>query len=127
MRIVLILYLKIFLVSIKVYSIFNYYRININFYLEHAFGLRLIKDCNEIIKYFKKSHQPNVYLQQAINELKISGGGLKKFIDTRWTSEYECTLSVNRLERAFVKVRYYILLIFLKFKLTFIKINIDYE
>ncbi|CAG8464086.1 10197_t:CDS:2 [Scutellospora calospora] len=71
---------------------------------EHTFGLRLIKDCNEIIKYFKKSHQPNAYLQQAINELKISGGGLKKFIDTRWTSAYECTLSVNRLERAFVKI-----------------------
>ncbi|CAG8829029.1 188_t:CDS:2, partial [Racocetra persica] len=70
----------------------------------HIFSSRLIKDCNEVIKYFKKSHQPNAYLQQAINELNISGGGLKKFIDTRWVSAYECTLSVSRLERAFIKI-----------------------
>ncbi|CAG8848836.1 24434_t:CDS:1, partial [Racocetra persica] len=48
----------------------------------HSYALRLIKGCNEIIKYFKKSHQPNAYLQQAIYELNISGGGLRKFIDT---------------------------------------------
>ncbi|CAG8805987.1 12242_t:CDS:2, partial [Racocetra persica] len=70
-----------------------------NLTMEYTFSSRLIKDCNEIIKYFKKSHQPNAYLQQAVNELKISGGGLKKFVDTRWTSAYECTLSVSQLER----------------------------
>lgn len=47
---------------------------------------------------------PNSYLHHAISDLQISGGGLRKFIDTRWTSAYECTMSVSRLERAFIKV-----------------------
>ncbi|CAG8842313.1 36762_t:CDS:2, partial [Racocetra persica] len=71
--------------------------------LQHTFASRLMRECNEIIKFFKKSHQPSSYLHQAICELKIVGGGLKKFVDTRWTSAYECTLSVSRLERAFIK------------------------
>ncbi|CAG8457809.1 42767_t:CDS:2 [Gigaspora margarita] len=71
---------------------------------EHTFALHHIKECNEIIKFFKKSHQPNSYLHQAICELKIPGGGLKKFVDTRWTSAYKCTLSVSRLECAFIKI-----------------------
>ncbi|CAG8760852.1 39320_t:CDS:2 [Gigaspora margarita] len=61
--------------------------------------------CNEIIKYFKKSHQPNAYLQQAIHELNIPGGELRKFIDTRWTSAYECTLSISQLEHALIKAQ----------------------
>jgi len=50
----------------------------------------------------------NSYLSHAISELKISGGGLRKFIDARWTSAYECTSSVCRLERAFIKVHTFI-------------------
>lgn len=72
--------------------------------LKHTFSSRLIKECNEVIKFFKKSHMTNSYLSHAISELKISGGGLRKFIDTRWTSAYECTSSVCRLERAFIKI-----------------------
>ncbi|CAG8810444.1 15413_t:CDS:2, partial [Gigaspora rosea] len=74
--------------------------------LKHTFSSRLIKECNEVIKFFKKSHMPNSCLSHAISELKISGGGLRKFIDTRWTSAYECTSSVCRLERAFIKILY---------------------
>ncbi|CAG8515010.1 527_t:CDS:2 [Gigaspora rosea] len=70
----------------------------IYFPLAHSFASRLIKGCNEIIRDFKKSHQLNAYLQQAIHELNIPGGGLRKFIDTRWTSAYECTLSISQLE-----------------------------
>ncbi|CAG8697439.1 12965_t:CDS:1, partial [Ambispora gerdemannii] len=69
----------------------------------HIFALHLVKECNQIIKYFKKSHQLNALLKQAIEELQISGDGLKKFIDTRWTLAYESIMSVNRLERAFIK------------------------
>ncbi|CAG8696961.1 7553_t:CDS:1, partial [Ambispora gerdemannii] len=69
----------------------------------HTFALHLVKECNQIIKYFKKSHQLNTLLKQAIEELQISGGGLKKFIDTQWTSAYKSIISVNRFERAFIK------------------------
>ncbi|CAG8854860.1 44269_t:CDS:2, partial [Gigaspora margarita] len=41
--------------------------------LKHTFASRLIKECNEIIKFFKKSHQPSSYLHQAICELNITG------------------------------------------------------
>ncbi|CAG8693042.1 12411_t:CDS:2 [Gigaspora margarita] len=62
------------------------------------------KECNEIIRFFKKSHQPSSYLHQAICELNIASSGLKKFVDTRWTSAYESTLLVSQLERAFIKI-----------------------
>ncbi|CAG8564730.1 17932_t:CDS:2 [Racocetra persica] len=54
-----------------------------------------ILNCNQIVNYFKKSHQPNAHLQEAIHNLQISGGGLKKFVDTRWISVYEYVLSVT--------------------------------
>ncbi|CAG8557112.1 35729_t:CDS:2, partial [Racocetra persica] len=56
----------------------------------------------EHVRQFYLLH-PNAYLQQAIHELNIPGGGLRKFVDTRWTSAYECTLSVSQLEYALIK------------------------
>jgi len=89
-------------------NIFNIYILKFYYlYLEHAFSSHLIRDCSQIVNYFKKSHQPNAYLQEAIHNLQIPGGGLKKFVDTRWVSAYEHVLSVSRLERAFIKVNYY--------------------
>ncbi|CAG8476722.1 29486_t:CDS:2 [Gigaspora margarita] len=43
---------------------------------EHRFASCIMKECNEIIKFFTKSHQSSSYLHQAINELKIAGVGL---------------------------------------------------
>ncbi|CAG8788168.1 17244_t:CDS:2, partial [Cetraspora pellucida] len=82
-------------VTVKHEAIFNESE---NLTLEHTFASHLVKECTEIIKFFKKSYQPNSHLHYAISELKIFGGGLKKFIDTRWTSTYEYALSFSRLE-----------------------------
>ncbi|CAG8803934.1 15341_t:CDS:2, partial [Racocetra persica] len=40
---------------------------------------------------------------QAVCELQISGDSLKRFVNTRWTSAYEYTLSVVQFQCAFIK------------------------
>ncbi|CAJ0648070.1 522_t:CDS:2, partial [Entrophospora sp. SA101] len=44
------------------------------------------------------SHQGNHYLKEAIQRFEISGGGLKTYIKTRWSSAWDCLNSVKRLE-----------------------------
>ena len=48
--------------------------------------------------YFKKSHRPKEFLESKISEKKIEGGGLKTYLDTRWTTVYEMLNSISRLE-----------------------------
>ena len=59
---------------------------------------------NLIITYFKKSHQANALLKQFIDEYYIIGGGLKIYIETRWTSVYDCVSSIIRLKRCLEEV-----------------------
>ncbi len=43
-------------------------------------------------------------LKRYIEEYQIKGGGLKTFVETRWTSMYETASSVVRLQIALEKV-----------------------
>jgi len=44
---------------------------------EHDFPRRVLKACNKIVKFFKKSHQRKALLEGYVKDLKIEGGGLK--------------------------------------------------
>ena len=48
--------------------------------------------------YFKKSHRPKELLDSKISEKKIAGGGLKTYLETRWTTVHEILESISRLE-----------------------------
>ncbi|CAG8490245.1 27547_t:CDS:2 [Racocetra persica] len=49
-------------------------------------------------------HLARSYLKKYIDELNISGGGLKIFIETRWISVYKTVNSVFRLKLALEKI-----------------------
>ncbi|EXX61403.1 hypothetical protein RirG_171450 [Rhizophagus irregularis DAOM 197198w] len=66
----------------------------------HDFAKQTIKSCNQIASFFKKSHTGGRLLADAAFTLKIKGGSLKSYCETRWTSMYETTNSVSRLQAA---------------------------
>jgi hypothetical protein len=66
--------------------------------LKHNFADRIRRRCSILVNFFNSSHQLHALLIRAISEKGIIGGGLKKFVKTRWTSVYECVSSVYRLK-----------------------------
>ncbi|EXX65195.1 ribonuclease H-like domain-containing protein [Rhizophagus irregularis DAOM 181602=DAOM 197198] len=66
--------------------------------IKHTFSKRIIQWCTVIVTYFKKSHRPKELLELKIKEKQIGGGGLKTYLDTRWTTVYEMLDSICRLE-----------------------------
>lgn len=62
------------------------------------FAQKMIRYSNIIVSYFKRSHQANALLKQFINEYHIVGGSLKIYVETRWTSVYDCLSSISRLK-----------------------------
>ncbi|PKB93664.1 hypothetical protein RhiirA5_440659, partial [Rhizophagus irregularis] len=66
--------------------------------IKHTFSKRIIQWCTVIVTYFKKSHRPKELLELKIKEKQIGDGGLKTYLDTRWTTVYEMLDSICRLE-----------------------------
>jgi uncharacterized protein DUF659 len=64
----------------------------------------LIKCANSLTKYFKNSNLASAWLKEAIQLKGIEGGGLKTYVETRWTTVYECVSSVWRLKDALQNV-----------------------
>lgn len=64
----------------------------------------LVRRANILTRYFKNSTLANTWLNEAITAKNITGGGLKTYIETRWTTVYECTSSVYRLKDALLHV-----------------------
>jgi hypothetical protein len=82
--------------------------------LQHDFAAKIIKYCNILVSYFKKSHQCGDLLEKLILKNEILGGGLKTYVKTRWITVAECTASILRLKNCFIEVSKYFLI--LKFK-----------
>src|SRR5215213_4160461 len=64
----------------------------------------VISKCQKIVKYFKQSHQAGEELRSKITN-EIKGGELKSYVVTRWTTGWDCTNSILRLEQVFKNVR----------------------
>jgi len=73
-------------------------------FLEHSFPTRILNWCNILCRFFKTSHQGGDLLRTYTTDMNISGGGLKKYCETRWTSSYETISSVVRLKLPLEKV-----------------------
>ncbi len=53
-----------------------------------------MKYCNILTKYFKNSHIGGSLLKEAITLKGIESGNLKTYVETRWTTVYDCVNSV---------------------------------
>ncbi|GES81225.1 ribonuclease H-like domain-containing protein [Rhizophagus clarus] len=60
----------------------------------------IVRCANILTKYFKNSTFGSSWLNEAIKSKNIEGGGLKTYVETRWTTVYECVHSVWRLKDA---------------------------
>ena len=54
----------------------------------------LVKYCNILTKYFKNSHIGGSLLKEAITLKGIKNENLKTYVETRWTTVYDCVNSV---------------------------------
>ncbi len=54
----------------------------------------LLKCCNILTKFFKNSNIAGSWLKEAIDLKEIEGGNLKTYVETRWTTVYDCVASV---------------------------------
>jgi hypothetical protein len=72
--------------------------------VKENFGDRLLRRVNNLATYFKKSHQAGAKLTQLIKENEISGGGIKLYCKTRWTTASESVESLIRLEPILEKI-----------------------
>src|SRR6266540_4840152 len=80
----------------------------------------LVKYCNILTKYFKNSYIGSSLLKEAIILKGIKGGNLKIYVETHWTTVYDCVNSVWRLKEALQDVYYiYIFFSFIKKKIKF--------
>ena len=60
----------------------------------------LVRCANIITRFFKNSAIGVALLKNAIQLKNIQGGGLKTYVETRWTTVYECISSIWRLKDA---------------------------
>jgi hypothetical protein len=68
------------------------------------FAKDIISKCQKIVKYFKLSHQAGEEFRERITK-EIKGGGLKTYVVTRWSTAWDCTKSILRLEQILRNVR----------------------
>lgn len=69
-----------------------------------TFAKDIISKCQKIVKYFKLSYQAGEKLRKRITK-EIKGGGLKTYVVTRWSTAWDCTKSILRLEQTLKNVR----------------------
>ncbi|CAI2196328.1 19435_t:CDS:2, partial [Funneliformis geosporum] len=71
----------------------------------NPFPKRILRCCNILCRFFKTSHMGGFLLRKYIEEMNISGGSLKTYCETRWTSCYDTVKSVARLQEPLEKIK----------------------
>lgn len=82
----------------------NYLIYYLQIYIDHDMPKRILIACNKIVKFFKKSHQGKSLLEKYVKDFNIEGGGLKTWVETRWTTMFDAVDSIWRLKLALEKV-----------------------
>ncbi|CAG8748054.1 14717_t:CDS:2, partial [Racocetra fulgida] len=67
----------------------------------------VLKQANQIVQFFKKSHRANRLLHDSIKNMNLEGGGLETYCETRWASIFGTTSSIVRLKPVFDKIHSY--------------------
>ncbi|CAG8684254.1 3880_t:CDS:2 [Ambispora leptoticha] len=63
----------------------------------------VLKQANQVVQFFKKSHRANQLLHDDIKNMNLDGGGLEMYCKTRWASIFGTTSSIVRLKPIFDK------------------------
>ena len=59
---------------------------------------------NAISTFFKRSHQANSIFKDLMKKHQVEGGGLKTYVETRWTTVYEAVNSIVRNKKVLEEV-----------------------
>jgi hypothetical protein len=59
---------------------------------------------NAINTFFKRSHQANFIFKDLMKKHQIEGGGLKMYVETRWTTVHEAVDSIVRNKKVLEEV-----------------------
>ena len=59
---------------------------------------------NAINAFFKRSHQANDIFKNLMKQHQIIRGGLKTYVETRWTTVYEAVISIVRNKKVLEEV-----------------------
>jgi hypothetical protein len=73
--------------------------------MKHEHAKEVISKCMKIVKYFRNSHQAGAFLSQELKDTFVDGGGLKGYSKTRWTTAWDCLISVQRCKSSLHNVR----------------------
>ena len=65
---------------------------------------KIIANCRKVVTYFTQSHVAGELLKNEIAKNMVIGGGLKKYVKTRWTTAFDCTDSIVRCESVLKQV-----------------------
>lgn len=65
---------------------------------------KTLKQARSIVSYFNRSHLPNRLLREGIYSMKIKGGSLENYVETRWASVFNITNSIVRVKPVTDKV-----------------------
>ena len=60
-----------------------------------------ISELNKVVRFFKNSHVAHNELRDGLRNMKISGGGLRTYVKTRWGSLFDAVDSVIRARPVF--------------------------
>ncbi|EXX67902.1 hypothetical protein RirG_110040 [Rhizophagus irregularis DAOM 197198w] len=70
-----------------------------------SFANKILTRCNTIVTYFKKSHQGGAALKKEAKICNISGGGLKRWVNTQWHTMFDCVDSIRRHKEVLEKLQ----------------------
>ncbi|CAG8587334.1 12298_t:CDS:2, partial [Cetraspora pellucida] len=66
--------------------------------LKQQWASNLMKKCQSIVKWTKLSHQAGELFRELQQEYLISGGGIQSSVKTRWSTAWDCLISILRLQ-----------------------------
>jgi hypothetical protein len=78
-----------------------------------TFVKRTINQASIVVRFFNASHQPNAKLQELIKANNVQGGGLKKYVSTRWHTCYDHLESIWRLRICLITVSLFYIIYFI--------------
>ena len=68
--------------------------------MKHEFSKSIITKCMKVVKHFRRSHKSGAILLDEIKNNLVEGGGLRGYCQTRWTTSFECLMSILRCEKS---------------------------
>ncbi|CAG8842090.1 13946_t:CDS:2, partial [Gigaspora margarita] len=73
--------------------------------MKESFAKRILSQATLVTQFFRSCHIANAALEKEIQINNIIGGGIKRYVATRWSSYYDTLYSILHLKVAFIRVK----------------------